>query len=168
MKSKIIAFAKRYAKDLLFLIVLLIGIDWWQSRHLLGGSLPINLKTEIFAQLEGDATQLLQGRSATLVYIFAPWCGVCRLSAHHLNGLKSESLQVKSLALSWKDAEDVRKFVAETGLEGPVLLGSESAGEALQVDSFPSYYLISGEGEVLRAWSGYTSKLGLWLRSRRF
>lgn len=150
------------------MVLVIAGIEWWQSRHLPTGPLSETLRTQTIPTLEGGVSTLWQSEQTTLLYVFAPWCVVCKSSASNLNSFMNTDFNVVSLALSWENKEDIRKFVGNTGLETPVLVGNNSTADLLQISSFPSYFVIGKDGRILKAWSGYTTTAGLWLRAMLF
>lgn len=154
----------RWSKQIVLLLILLAGLDWWQSRTLRKGELPASLRATIFETLDGQPELSWSPHRYTILYVFAPWCGVCRWSATNLNGLLVRNLHVVSLVLSYEGAEDVKNFVRDTGLKTPVLMGTTGQGEDLGIQSYPSYLLIDPDGKVVRAWTGYTTTLGLYIK----
>ncbi len=155
---------RRWSRELILLIILLAGLDWWQSRSLRKGSLPVSFRNAPFETLDGQSLLPWSREHYTIVYVFAPWCGVCKMSARNLNRFLSPDLHVVSLVLGWEQPGDVEGFVRETGLKTPVLLGKSTQGEELGIESYPSYLLVNPRGEIVRAWTGYTSTLGLYIK----
>lgn len=150
----------------LTILILVQAVEWWQARGMLKGSFP-----EVYADLpylEDPRTEELGHGNAEaqhrLIYVWAPWCGVCRMGASNLNNFPNTGLTLESLALSWSDENELRTFVRDTGMTIPVRIGSEDMERALGISAFPSYFLIAKDGRVLKAWSGYTTTLGLVFR----
>jgi hypothetical protein len=166
-RHKLKQFLLRLGRDLILLFIVLQLVELWQSRAMLTGNLPFN-PTNLTA-LNADHPMNWKSDQYHLIYAFAPWCSICRMSASNLNRLKSLSINTSAIALSYGDVKDVQDFVATTGLEIPVLLADESNEAALSVTAFPSYFLLSPEGEIVKSWSGYTTTAGiigrvLWMR----
>lgn len=147
-------------RDVLVIVVLLTLVEAWQARDLASGSLPLKLET--LPELHGQSSATVSGSRYTLLYVFAPWCGVCKLSAPNLNRLQSLSLDVRALALSWGEVSEVQAFVDRSGLNVPVLLGTSQEEEALRIAAFPTHYLIAPDGKIIKAWSGYTTTPGFY------
>jgi hypothetical protein len=150
----------RLGRDILFFLLLLSGIEWWQARKMVQGSMPIDISR--LPLLDGERVGFGSAGQYTLLYVFAPWCGVCRLSASNLNRLQSLDVHVQALALSWEDPREVRTFVSETGLRVPVLLGHVREETALGIQSYPSHFLVSPRGSIVKSWSGYTTTPGFF------
>jgi peroxiredoxin len=155
---------KKYWKDVVIVILFALSLEWWQSRNMVKGQVPEDL-SEPLPLIEGGMASLWQKDQTTLLYVFAPWCAVCKGSADNLNHLMGGKLNVVSVALSWETQDDIRKFISEAELEIPVLVGNDRIGEGLKVGVYPSYFLIGPGGEIIKAWSGYTTTAGLWLRA---
>jgi peroxiredoxin len=147
----------------LVFLALVYGVEAFQSRNLARGDLPNFLREESLPTLAGSTSSLWHPDQYTVVYIFAPWCGVCRASGSNIDQLP-ESFHKKALALSWETSEELNSFVSSTGLKVPVLLGKDREETALQVSAYPSYMIIDREGRIVKAWSGYTTTLGLWIK----
>lgn len=155
---------KRWTKEIVLLLILLAGLDWWQARSLRKGDLPASLRSTVFETLDGKAQMPWSPDRYTILYVFAPWCSVCKLSANNLNSLLMKNLNVVSLVLSYEQEAEVQTFVRDAGLRVPVLLGTEGQREALGIESYPSYLLINQKGQIVRAWTGYTTTLGLYIK----
>lgn len=153
-----------WALNLTIFLVLVYAVEYWQSRRVVRGPLPEFLRTESLAKLQGGTQSLWSPDQFTVVYIFAPWCGVCRASGATIENLPT-GFHKAALALSWENEKDVEEFVKASGLKIPVLLGRDREEAALGVDAFPTYLVIDNNGRVVRAWSGYTTTLGLWIKS---
>ncbi len=156
---------RRWLRDLLIFMTLLYAVERWQSRHLSQGLLPDFLRTQSLPTVEGPTRSLWNPEKYTVLYVFAPWCGVCRGSAGNINRLPADRFHIIAIALSWEKPTEVREFVSSTGLRVPVLLGQEREESALGVRSYPSYIIIDRDGRVVKAWSGYTTTLGLFWKS---
>ena len=165
---------KRWPKRLLeyaVFILLFIALSSWLNRQLLddGSQIPaINLPT-----LHPTGGQQSKGQLSwpaekpkTLVYLFAPWCSVCRISMPGLNLLPDEQLRVVAIALDWETPQQVEQFIAEVGYKGEVMLGDEQTRELFRVTGYPSYYVLDNKGEVLHQDRGLSTPPGLWLRTQ--
>jgi peroxiredoxin len=151
-------------KNVVIFLVLVFAVEYWQSRNMTRGALPEALRLESLPTLQGTTRSLWSPEKWTVVYVFAPWCGVCRASGTNIEALP-EDFHKAALALSWDQVAAVDEFVRDTGLKVPVLMGKEREEAALRIAAYPSYLIIDPEGRIVKAWSGYTTTVGLWLRS---
>ena len=152
----------------LLMLMLLGGLSLWVSRHMLDtdsraphARLPL---------LGGGTAELNWPATAdnTLVYFFAPWCQVCRISMPGLNLLGTEegSLRIAVVALDYSSEQEVQQFIDDVGYRGEVLLGSARTGQEWQITGYPSYYVVSADGLIAHQDMGISTPPGLWLRTR--
>ncbi|WP_141732278.1 TlpA family protein disulfide reductase [Oligoflexus tunisiensis] len=151
-------------KNGVIFLALVYAVEYWQSRNMTKGELPEPLRHVSLPTLKGTTRSLWNPEKLTVVYVFAPWCGVCRASGSNIDRLPQD-FHKTALALSWDQIAAVDDFVRETGLQVPVLMGKEREEEALRIGAYPSYLIIDTQGRIVKAWSGYTTTAGLWFKS---
>lgn len=163
---------KKLAKTLLTLsayILIIVAIMAWQERHLLNRQTDAQSAQILLPSLEGKAYQLAESGQKQLIYFFAPWCNICHLSISNIESQKSllteKGIQVLYVALSWQDKTEIKRFVKEHKLSSPVLLGTQQVAQDYKVKGFPTYYFINEQGIAESGAQGYSSELGVWLRS---
>jgi peroxiredoxin len=117
--------------------------------------------------LMGESVSLTSEGKTTILYFFAPWCQICRLSIGNLQSLyeKNEHLEVVAIALDYTSIDEVMNFTKQHQLTFPIALGNEEIKHAFSISAYPSYYVINEENTVIGKSMGYSSKLGLYLRS---
>lgn len=153
----------RWGTDVALFAAVLIAVTAWQTRGLVGSgeaAPPFTL-----TDLDGRQWSLegLRGKKVVLTF-WAPWCSVCAAETSTISSLHQsvgDDAHVVSVALSWDDVADVRRFVADHGVEYPVLLGNESVRRAFRISAFPTTYVLSKDGRIEDAAVGYTTGLGL-------
>jgi thiol-disulfide isomerase/thioredoxin len=155
---------KSLLSNLVMFLAILMAVEYWQSRNMVRGELPDSLRNASLPVLTGGNKSLWNPEKMTVVYVFAPWCGVCRASGSNIDRLPG-SFHKAALALSWGEAAELESFVRDAGLKAPVLMGRESEEGALRIGAYPSYLILDTEGRIVKAWSGYTTTPGLWFRS---
>ena len=113
-----------------------------------------------------DITLHADGKK-TILYFFAPWCQVCNLSIENLQNVyqKTPNLNVIAVALDFVDAEEVKNFTMNHQLTFPVALGNELVKADYKVMGYPSYYVLDEENTIIGRSLGYSSEIGLYLRS---
>lgn len=168
---------KSWILSILLAVSLFLGISWYKERGLLAQAtaapafIAVTLEGELFRSTQllgqGIPEQQVHGQKA-LLYFFAPWCGICRLSMPNLKYLQADNngLAVYAVALQYDSAEQVSEFIADLDLQVPVLLGNQQMAADFQIQGFPTYYVIDAEGNITAKSLGYSTALGLWLRSR--
>lgn len=103
----------------------------------------------------------------TIVYFFAPWCQVCNLSIDNLQDVyqKTPNVEVIAVALDFVDVEQVKEFTMNHQLTFPIALGNETVKSDYKVMGYPSYYVLDEENTIIARSLGYSSEIGLYLRS---
>jgi thiol-disulfide isomerase/thioredoxin len=153
------------ALDVAVICALFLGIHAWQTRDLpLDEPAPV---TEL-SRLDGSGSQsAIAPGQAGIVYFFAPWCRVCRVSIDNLDDLVArESVAWGTLiALDYEDREAVQEFVDATGVSLPVLLGDSRTARDWGIRGFPTYYVIDAGGRITSRSLGYSTWLGMWGRN---
>lgn len=117
--------------------------------------------------LNGSAVELASQGKKTVIYFFAPWCQICHVSIGNLQNLyeKNERLDVIAVALDYTSVEEVKDFTKQHQLTFPIALGNESIKSDFSISGYPSYYVIDEENIIIGKSMGYSSELGLYLRS---
>lgn len=158
--------AFRWGVELLAIALAIFAISAWQTRHHVRGPAPaLRLTT-----LDGAPTTLAQatGGKKALVYVWAPWCGVCKAQSQNVRWVRSmvgSRAQVLSIATGFDHVDEVRRYMADHAVDYPVLLDDGAAARALQVQAFPTTYFVDAEGKISGSVAGYTTTLGLWWRT---
>ncbi len=155
--------AFRWARDLVIFAVIFGSITWFQTRNLLDRGTPLPVAS--LNQLDGNSLDLksLNGKP-TLLYFWAPWCGVCKSNAHNVRAIVGDQHNIASVALSYESIEQVRSFAQEYDMPSPVLLGGTDDSTAFKIEAFPTVYVLNRDGEIAFATMGYTSEIGLRAR----
>ena len=158
-----------YAAEVSAMLVLLFLFYAYQSNGLLRtGDLPA---PPLKAILLSDAPYDLQtdAARATLVYFFAPWCGICAASSGNIEYLRKlrsdDGLEIILVALDWATPAEVQAYVDKHEINVPVLLGDASIARNWNVYVFPTYYMLDSQQRVAHRDLGYSTLAGLWLRS---
>lgn len=158
--------AWRWAIDLGLMLIALIAIGAFQTRHHPRGVPPaLSLST-----LDGRPTSLAAfAGKPTLVAVWAPWCGVCKLDADNVGRVRrllGEDAHVISVAAAYSTVAAVERYVREQAIDYPVLLAGNDFEQRLGVQAFPTFFVLDARGRIASSTQGYTTTLGLWLRVR--
>ncbi|MGL5224218.1 MAG: thioredoxin domain-containing protein [Aeromonas sp.] len=156
---------RRWSKELigLLLIALITSslLDLWRSPTLPAGAMntPITLQ-------DGQITNLaiLSQDRPLLVYYWASWCGVCRLTTPTVAQLWQEGDNVLTVALRSGTAEQLGKGMSKKGLT--FATHNDESGELAarwQVAATPTFLIIH-KGKLVSSTTGWSSKWGLQLR----
>ncbi|RDV26144.1 TlpA family protein disulfide reductase [Alteromonas aestuariivivens] len=156
----------RWVRDGVFLCLVLYTVQWWQTK----GMLPTNGETNIvpitLPTLSGNTHTIAPVASKrTLVYFFAPWCQICRVSIGNLDYVDRGEYRVVRIALDYNNPAEVEEFMERADVKGRVYLGTEQTREIFQVTGYPTYYLLDENFTVIDKSLGYSSAIGLKLRT---
>ncbi len=156
--------------DAIMIVLMLMVFSWWQNKGSLEAAGQV-APDFVLSSLKGETYQLSDYRGRqVLVYFFAPWCHICRASAPNLNDLREarseEKLMIFMIAQSYESLEAVEEFVADLDLKVPVLIGHEQQMKDYKIKGFPSYYVVNEHGELASRSIGYSTELGMRLRTR--
>lgn len=152
------------AVDVALILTAFILVHMWQTRNL-----PSDDQTPVLEAVwldDKSADSVMVEGQVGVVYFFAPWCFYCRKSIDNLNDLvtSGELAWARVVALEYQSLDEVREFIDETGVDLPVLLGSQQTTSDWQVRAFPTYFVIDEEGGIVSRSVGYSTKIGLKTR----
>ena len=150
--------------DVLIIVTIMWGIHLWQTRDLLHQQLaPDTLLTQL---ANSGSANIIGGPQVGVVYFFAPWCGYCRHSIGNLDDLVANNTVdwATAIALDYGDKDEVQKFVDQTGISLPVLMGKNTTAVDWGVRAFPTYFVIDSTGEIVSRSVGYSTSMGLKAR----
>jgi peroxiredoxin len=155
------------ALQVVFLLVLVAGLHWWQTRSLV----------DRWADAPSFALEDTGGTKRTLedfsgkkvmLYFFSPWCSICTMTSGSVASLQEEldstRYAVVPVALSFESISTVRDYAKKHGFTGTVLIGTKEFMETYRINSFPTFYFISQEGKIKTHAVGYTTKPGMRFR----
>lgn len=163
--SKIIAkvFTIETLKNVIFFLVLYIGISWFMGRGLIGSG--TEAPTFKLKNLQGKEFSLndLKGRES-VIYFWATWCSVCKVNIPLLNHEADDSPDFISIVADSDNLKKVKEVVKDKEIEFPVLLANSKVLLEYKIVSFPTTYFIDKNGRIALADKGLLSPMGLWWR----
>jgi peroxiredoxin len=126
-----------------------------------------NLNYNQVSTLSGKTISLTAFDKTTIVYFFAPWCQICHASIGNLQARyqQDQELNVIAVALDFTDPDEVLAFTKQHQLTFPIALGNEAIKQSFEITGYPSYYVINEENMIVSKSLGYSSAIGLYLRS---
>lgn len=112
---------------------------------------------------EKQQLQLATGKK-TVLYFFAPWCAVCKVSMDALNFFEgSNRVQAIAVGLDYDSIAELKPF--QEKVTAPMYAGSREMQRHFRVDRYPTAYILNGDGSVAHVMVGYTSRFGIWIRT---
>lgn len=159
---------KRYQKllkslllQVIIVLAFVISLNYFQTRTMASGQA---VKFELKALTEDAAwVPAGTGNNPSLIYFFAPWCRVCKLSMSNLSELRVRmpDVTIQVVALDYESKEEVLNFVSEVGISVPVYFGHEDVRRAWRINAYPSYYVLDKNSVIKARAVGYSSKYGM-------
>jgi thiol-disulfide isomerase/thioredoxin len=164
---KIKSFFKKnsWTRDILIGAVIIAGFMAYQNRNLLEDDGSIQIAPQNFIQLNGDMYSLEPSNKKTLLYFFAPWCTVCKMSIGNLDVVDTDKVNVVRVALDYQSIEEIHAFAKDADVQGTVLLGAERHKKRFNINGYPTYYILNENLQVIKHDMGYSTALGLKLRT---
>ncbi|WP_312183771.1 protein disulfide oxidoreductase [Pantoea sp. CTOTU46764] len=155
---------KRWLREAL-LLVLIVAAALWGMDWLRAPQLPADLAQQPLTSLQGEVNlvELSQDRPL-LVYVWATWCGVCKLTTPTVAAMSQQGYKVASVALRSGNDTRVATWLEKKGLQG-VAINDESGalGQRWDIQATPTFIVLH-QGKVISTSSGWTSAWGLKLR----
>ena len=161
---------RRLLLEVLVVVAIVAGVQAWRARDLLPAGERTAAPPFELQDLDGGTWNAadLAGRT-TVLYFFAPWCGVCAASSPQLRWFdrwSGEDVQIVMVGLDWSSESELAAYAARHELSMPVLAGGSQVGADYRIRGYPTYYVIDRNGRIARRDTGYTTAPGLWLRTR--
>lgn len=155
-----------WIRDSLFGLLIIFGIMAYQNRNLLADDGSIQISAQNFITLSGNMYSLAPSDKKTLIYFFAPWCTVCKISIANLDVVDTAEYNVVRIALDYQSVEEIEAFARDADVKGTVLLGGEPHKERFNISGYPTYYILDEQLQVISHDMGYSTYLGLKLRTK--
>lgn len=144
--------------NLLLIIAVFTGVQWWKARPLASGDAPPlagTLTTREPFQLAG-----WQGEPV-LVYFWATWCPICKMEEPSIDAL-SQDFNVVTVAMQSGGDAAIETYLRERGLDWHAI--ADPYGEIATrwgVRGVPTSFVLDGAGRIRFAKVGYTTGVGL-------
>jgi len=167
----LLATLRSLAIQVVVFFVIFQSLSYFRETSMLATDTEVATSNELlFTQvptLMGETVSLNSQGKNTILYFFAPWCQICHMSIGNLQALyeKNDQLDVIAIALDYSSIEEVMDFTKQHQLTFPIALGNEEIKQAFSIAGYPSYYVLGEENSIIGKSMGYSSELGLYLRS---
>ncbi|WP_431295674.1 protein disulfide oxidoreductase [Rahnella sp. PAMC 25559] len=145
----------------LLILAVTSGMDFLRAPQA-----PANFGNQALQTLEGQRITLLEQsqQRPLLVYFWATWCGICKMTTPGVATLAQEGGNVITVALRSGDAAKIQQYLTAKHYVMPVV--NDPRGEISSqwdVGVTPTFVIIS-KGEVVSSTTGWTSSWGLKAR----
>ena len=160
---------KDYVWNIVLALIVLLGVQAWQTRHVPNGLAP-DLPIQLLRADGGvESTTLQQWRAQhpgepVALHFWAEWCPICRTEEHSVSRV-AEDWPVLTVAMQSGNADAVGKVLMARQLSWAAAI--DQSGEITRAHGFqavPAFVVIDGDGLLRTPTVGYTSELGMRLR----
>ncbi|KAA6184170.1 protein disulfide oxidoreductase [Thiohalocapsa marina] len=150
--------ARGWLINLLIVIVVYFGIQWYQSRSMASDDAPDLRGTT----LAGESFDLRNWRGQpVLVHFWAVWCPVCKLQAGAIEAV-SQDHAVITVAMQSGSRTEVDAYLQQQGLRFATIPDPSGAiASAWGVHAVPASFILDGAGEIRFTSPGYSTGAGL-------
>jgi peroxiredoxin len=153
--------ARGWLLNLLLILVILGGVQWWKARLMASGEAPpLNA-----VGLDGRTLDLVDLRGQpVLVHFWATWCPVCRLENGTIDAIARDH-RVVTVALQSGDTAEIQRYMTAEGLSFQVMQ-DETGALASQwgVPGVPATFILDPAGRIAFSTPGISSEWGLRAR----
>jgi len=153
----------------LIFIAIFSVITWVKESSLLSTSGDTKAPDFELLDINGKQTSLASlSDKPTLLFFWAPWCSICKLTMPNLEDFyqsHADQFNVVSVALSFQSSDEIVNFMHEENYTFPTLLGNENLSQDYKIQGFPTYYVIDTDSIVVNKSMGYSTEIGMLLRS---
>jgi thiol-disulfide isomerase/thioredoxin len=150
----------------IFAFILWVGstaMSWWRAPKLDSATLPRITGTLIDGTPFDSDT--LRGKPI-LIEFWGTWCPVCKQQAPNISRI-AKRYNVLTIAVNSRDKGHIRKWMAEEGVDYPVLNDlSGHWAKQFKVSVYPTTYIYNAQRKLKFTDVGYTTTAGMLARMK--
>jgi peroxiredoxin len=156
---------RRYARDLAFVVAIVLGMHWVQTRHVPDGEAP----PFVAPSAAGGELSLAEWRSAHAagpvgLYFWADWCGICTAQQGSMDDVQAD-WPVLTVAMQSGDAAAVSQVLTARGLDWNTAVDADGRIAARYgLRGVPAFVVLDREGRIRSVSVGYTTEWGIRAR----
>ncbi|AIR86378.1 protein disulfide oxidoreductase [Pantoea rwandensis] len=155
---------KRWLREAAVLVLIAAAIIWGMD-WLRAPQLPADLAQQPLTTINSEVNlATLSQDKPVLVYVWATWCGVCKLTTPTVAALSQNGTPVVTVALRSGDDQRVATWLDKKGLQGPAVNDENGAvSQRWDINVTPTFIVLQ-RGKVVSTTTGWSSTWGLKLR----
>jgi thiol-disulfide isomerase/thioredoxin len=160
---------RSYVGNVLLFVVVLAGVQFWQTRHVPAGPAP-DLSVAVVNPLgEVTTTTLAQWRARhpnqpLALHFWADWCPICRAEQGSISSL-SQDWPVLTVAMQSGDASKVAAVMRERELPWNAAVDPRGdIARAYGIQAVPGFVVVDRHGQIRVPSAGYTTEWGMRAR----
>lgn len=145
----------------LLMLVIATALDWWRQ--------PEALKSQVFTptlyDLQGQTVDLVEMSldKPVLVYVWATWCGVCRVTTPIVEWVSGDHT-VLSIALTSGNNDRVQRYMTVHDITFRTVNDERNQLERDWQIRYTPTFMIVRNGQIQSVTSGFTTPWGLLAR----
>lgn len=156
---------RRYARDLAFVVAIVLGMHWVQTRHVPEGEAPSFLApTAAGGQISLAEWRARHAEGPVGVYFWADWCGICSAQQGSMDDVQAD-WPVLTVAMQSGDATAVSEVLAARGLTWTTAVDADGRiAASYGLRGVPAFVVLDRAGQIRSVTVGYTTEWGIRAR----
>ncbi len=145
---------------LLLVVVAFVMVQSFRERSLVSGQPPAII-AKVFNQ---NKLLDVSGKSPSLIYFWASWCGICKSIQGTMQTLLQQYPGI-TVAMQSGNEQNVRQYLRAQKLDWPFVVDEQGQiSDEYGVPGVPAIFILDGNGQIRYTAVGYSSIWGLKLR----
>ena len=156
---------RRYRRDAVFVVAIVLGMHWVQTRHVPDGAAPaFSAPAASGGQLSLAEWRERHPDGPVGVYFWADWCPICTAQQGTIDGVQAD-YPVLTVAMQSGGAAAVTSVLAERGLDWTTAIDADGRiAQAYGLRGVPAFVIVDPAGRIRSVSLGYTTGWGLRVR----
>lgn len=158
---------RNIALQIVIFVIIFNLFSWYKESSMLETDTPLTNEPIMLNTIMDEKVSLSSNKNKTVIYFFAPWCDICHMSIDNLQEfyLENQDINVVAVALDYVEEAEIIEFSKDHQLTFPVALGNEQIKQQFNITAYPSYYIIDENNMIIKRSLGYSTKIGMYLRT---
>ena len=156
---------RRYRRDAVFVVAIVLGMHWVQTRHVPDGAAPaFSAPAATGGQLSLAEWRERHPDGPVGVYFWADWCGICAAQQASMDGVQAD-WPVLTVAMQSGDQAAVANYLAAKDLAWATAVDADgSIAARYGLRGVPAFVVLDREGLIRSVSVGYTTAWGIRAR----
>ncbi|KAB8311687.1 thiol-disulfide isomerase/thioredoxin [Rahnella sp. BIGb0603] len=156
---------KRWVREgaifVVLILVVMLGMDFLRAPQA-----PASFGSQPLQTLSNQSVTLSQQsqKRPLLVYFWATWCGVCKMTTPSVSRLAEEGENVLTVALRSGDNATLERYLHGKGIHMPVINDARGDLSAQWDIGVTPTFVVIDKGQVIATTTGWTSYWGMKAR----